>query len=930
MLPRPIGPILRCVVSSVCCLATLTMAVVPEASASTYAVQQCAGSIGAPDAVLEGTAFGYTASSGCGSGSYMQIGSNGAVNNGENKQYVFRAPGGTRMDNVRMDYGFGPTGGGNNEYLFVRRLGQAPAYSWNYGASISSGTYSTSMNGGPVDEVGIGMVCANGNGCARQGGAYMRLSNLTFEMRDTIAPGAPQTSGSALGGWVNGTKTVNFNVSDSGAGVYISGTAVNGTGVDFDGFCSPGTARLKPCPGTGSASSTLNVGSSPFVQGPNALLICVSEYGSNAQSGCKSDTVYVDTIAPTAPSSLAVAGGEGWKRDNSFDLSWTNPRQPGSAPIVGAEVRITGPGGFDQTTYHPGADRSSINNVSVPAKGDYTAAVYLKDSAGNESQANASSVHLRFDNTIPGPQRPDRANGWISRSELASGYEQRWEPVPFGLVPPSGIAGYRVTLNTTSDSDPCSGASDPRACGGALTEVGENSRSRTLRTGDLTEGANYVHVVPVSGSGMRATEVKHTPLKADFTDPVSVLRGGGGGEWINHDANLEAVATDALSGVADTNEYPDDDPPATFLVVDGARGSNVGGSISRSVSGEGSHQVQFWARDLAGNTGQPQSAAVRIDKTAPSVAFRDQQNPDDPDQLVAPASDALSGVVDGQISYRQQGGSEWKALETMVQGGNLVARVDSGDLNPGTTYDFRAIASDKAGNTATSTDKQNGQPMTQVGPFKTLTGVVDLQVNGKARAWVGYKKKATVTGSILTREGSRAVSGASVEIEETFAVGAKKRQTTKSVVTDSQGRFSAKLAAGPSRSIVARYNGDRVYLGASSTPAKLGVRSKVTLKAPKQVDSDEGITFKGKVKAKGAKFGKAGKRLEVQVRVGKEWKAVGKSLRTNEKGAFKLRYRFSARYTRPIRYQFRAVALRERAFPYLPSKSKMRPVTVTP
>jgi hypothetical protein len=101
------------------------------------------------------------------------------------------------------------------------------------------------------------------------------------------------------------------------------------------------------------------------------------------------------------------------------------------------------------------------------------------------------------------------------------------------------------------------------------------------------------------------------------------------------------------------------------------------------------------------------------------------------------------------------------------------------------------------------------------------------------------------------------------------------------------------------------------------------------LKVPKIVDSDKGITFAGKVKAKGARLGK-GKRLEIQVLNGKKWKTVGKSIRTDKKGEFKLSYKFTATYTHSVDYTFRAAVLKERGFPYLPSKSKKRSVTVTP
>lgn len=913
-----------------------------SAEASTYGVHECtgiAGSGAAPDAQIEGAPSGYIANDACsiGGSNYLQIGSSAGVGAGQSKAWALTAPNGTKIN--RAQGSFVLQGSANNNghqpFFFYRGVNQGSDQlsTWS-GAGSSAGQFDTDQFAGAVSRVGVGVLCNSGSTCAQKSGIYSRIGNLGLSMADTVAPDAPNVSGPALNGWINGTKQLNYSVSDTGSGVNYGVTFAGGGVVGLNAYCSAQTdaqgiaVKMQPCPATGSGSGPIDTSNALYTQGNNTVLVCAYEYGDNPQAGCKDVTVKVDTIAPSAPNGMAVAGGEDWKRDNGFDLSWTNPAQP-HAPIAGAEVRITGPGNYDQTTYYPGANLTSIDDVQVPAKGDYTASVYLKDEAGNEAAANASSVHLRFDNTVPMPKNPNIANGWISRGELAAGYLQGWEPTALNETPPSGIAGYRVVINTNSDTDPCSGAGDPRACAKPITEPGQNNLGRTLHTGALAEGANYVHVVPISGSGMRATDVRHTPLKADFTDPVTQLQGDGEGSWINHDASLTAVATDALSGMQDTSEFPNDDPPATFLQIDGQTVSADAAQVSQALSGEGSHEVKFWARDLAGNTGAPQAKTVKIDKTAPAVAFINSQDPGDPDKLVAPASDALSGVVDGKISYRQDGGDQWKALDTAVRDGDLVARVDSGDLKPGVTYEFRAQASDLAGNTATSTNKQNGDPMKVTGPFRTITSVADLRINGKAKARVKYGKRPKVTGELVGENG-QGVANASVDLISSYYDGSKKATDTVTVTTDGQGAFSASLPKGPGREIVADYRGDRRFLGVRSAPAKAAVKSKVTLKVPKVVDSDKGIAFTGKVKAKGAKFGKKGKRLEIQVLVGKKWKTVGKSIRASKKGKFKLSYEFTATYTRSIDYAFRAVVTKERGFPYLPSKSKKRSVTVTP
>ena len=105
----------------------------------------------------------------------------------------------------------------------------------------------------------------------------------------------------------------------------------------------------------------------------------------------------------------------------------------------------------------------------------------------------------------------------------------------------------------------------------------------------------------------------------------------------------------------------------------------------------------------------------------------------------------------------------------------------------------------------------------------------------------------------------------------------------------------------------------------------------MTLKTPKGVDSDKGLAFRGKVKAKGAKLGKRGKRLEIQVRVGEQVEDGRQVYLGEQEGQVQARLQVHRRSTRyAIDYQFRAAVLKERGFPYLPSKSTKRTVTVTP
>ena len=468
-----------------------------------------------------------------------------------------------------------------------------------------------------------------------------------------------------------------------------------------------------------------------------------------------------------------------------------------------------------------------------------------------------------------------------------------------------------------------------------MTESGVNTNSRTLGESDLSEGTNYVHVVPISGSGMRATAVGHTPLKVDTTDPTTTIDGVPS-DWVNHPVEVTVTAEDALSGMTDTAEYPEDAPPRTVLAVDGIEHEDLDSEVVAAVAGEGIHNLRFWARDLAGNENDgdgsnplPGAELIKIDLTGPDVAFRNEQDPADPDRLVAPVADELSGVIDGAIEYRRHGTQSWITLETALDAGALVARVDSNDLEAGVGYEFRAQATDAAGNSAVTNLRADGSEMSVTGPFRRPAAISEFTINGKNRARIGYGRRALVSGRLLDAS-RKPIANAPVELVQSYDPGSTHRTDSIAASTDAAGRFRAKLPKGPSRTVKAQFAGDLQRLGASSESRRLRVRGKISLKAPRRVRAGGRATFSGRVKAAGATFSRGGKAVEVQVRIGSRWKTVGRSLRTDRRGHYRLKYRFVANYTRPIRYRFRAVALRERGWPYLPSVSTGRRVLVRP
>ncbi len=936
----------RAVVGVVTLLAC-AIALPPLAHGSEYWVEECTdGHPAAPDATSIGDPGLYVATDDCAGAGLLEIRPSqtaAPAQPKEARQWHYEAPTGATFKRALVDFGL--ISGPNDHVvsLFVVRAGETGQERLTHfsGGGLLSSTFDSDMS--VYDEltrVGVRMSCPPlGTDCDYAPAVQARMNAARFLIADHAAPEAPDLSGPAASGdWLGGVVGMTVGGSDQGGGVARTLISANGVELVNSDLCDAEpddegrVGTMRPCPATSSHEESIDTAAAAFEEGRgNELRVCTEEYGAGPARGCRTIELAVDNVAPAAPRSLSLEGGTDWRRDNDFDLSWSNPSQD-HAPITGAIVEVSGPGDYTKEYEYEGSDIETIKNLHVPEPGEYEARVYLVDEAGNATADHAVSIPLRFDNTVPPEAELKLANGWLSRDELTAGYLQKWLAPPEDQVPVSGIAGYRLTVDTNPSTDPCGGAIDPRACGGPITHHGIASNSQLLTLEDVEEGINWAHVVAVSGSGMRATRIDHATIKVDLTAPTTSLEGWSG-SWSPTPLNLRAIAVDELSGMVITGEQRDDRPPRTVLEIDGVMHDDNDADVAVAVSEEGEHRVRFWARDLAGNENDgiaghnpPREVTVRIDSSPPKAAFTNHQDPGDPDRLEVRASDSLSGLHDAVIAYRPSGGA-WKELPTILQADGATARIDSEAMEADTEYEFRATVRDRAGNETVTTSRSDGSPMRTVGPLRPATRLVALRINGRRSARIAQRRHASLTGRLRTAD-SRPIADAKVRIIESYAVGARRRVRERVVEVDPDGRFAIKLRRGPSRTVVAHFDGNRRYLGSQSGKSRLGVRSAITLRAPRRARAGHRVTFRGRVRAPGARV--RGKRVEIQVRVGRRWKAVGRSLRAKRSGKFRLRYRFVAAYRHPVRYRFRAVALRERGFPYLPSRSPQRRLTVRP
>jgi hypothetical protein len=657
-----------------------------------------------------------------------------------------------------------------------------------------------------------------------------------------------------------------------------------------------------------------------------------------------------DQAAQLRPINLRVNGGDdGWRADNDFRLDWDRPPVAAQGfPVKALNYRIRDAAGAVVTpsTRLPW-DRTVIDHLRLPPRpGIYTADVWLE---GPDSQLGPEvSAQLRFDDVRPGPAQPFAAAEWVAGDAAAVvriGH-------PAGPQPASGIRGYAVAVDRGGGGAPCAGGD---RCSLAETDLRGGIGGDAISLGILPEGVHFVRAVAVTNSGKRSAELRSTTVRVDATRPAVALGGVPNG-WANGPVRVVAVATDALSGMAANGPSG----PYTAIAIDGAVPRvEAGGSAAATVSGEGTHRIGFYARDAAGNAGDraPAFAAVRIDETAPRVAFANAQDPREPERIEVSVTDSLAGAdpIRGSIAVRPAGSNQrFLALPTTAVGGRLVAHWDS-DSSPAGTYEFRATGYDAAGNVASSDRRADGARFVLANPLKKQTEIA-AGFGGRRLVWqrcarrgeqrrcrreqlesfasrpavraVPYGRGVAYAGRLTSTSGP-SLAGLPLEIVETFAAGADLPQRTTTVHSAADGTFVTRLGPGPSRRIEVAFAGNRTLARAAARPVRLDVQGGVRMRTSSGTARIGGapVVFSGRIGDLGAPIPATGRPVALQFRFpGSEWSEF-RTVQTDAHGRFRYPYSFSDDDSRGIRFQFRAYAPEQDGWPYEAAFS--RPVFVT-
>ncbi len=252
------------------------------------------------------------------------------------------------------------------------------------------------------------VICQGGDGrrsCSARGINYLRTYQAVVDVADDQAPTATIASDTPLasGAWVSGNQPLNYHAEDN-VGVRLAQAIVGSQpGGSDQRYCSLATpdgafAEGVPCP---NGRGHISVDTKSFPQeGTQQLVVRVQDTAGNV-GGSPGVTARIDNTAP-ASVDVSVEGGEQWRNQNNFAVTWANPPEGDRAPIAGAEFKVCAASGGSCSAATQSGNEITRLPVQVPGLGEWTLSLWRRDGAGNADQATASvPVALRYDPEPP-------------------------------------------------------------------------------------------------------------------------------------------------------------------------------------------------------------------------------------------------------------------------------------------------------------------------------------------------------------------------------------------------------------------------------------------------------------------------------------------------------------------------------------------------
>jgi hypothetical protein len=418
--------------------------------------------------------------------------------------------------------------------------------------------------------------------------------------------------------------------------------------------------------------------------------------------------------------------------------------------------------------------------------------------------------------------------------------------------------------------------------------------------------------------------------------------------WVGHAVSVDAAASAGPSGVGGMNCAVDSAAAAPYpnggLTVDGDGRHSVSCTAwNQAVGPQGQPNSDV------------SSLRIAIDEAPPSLSF-EPQDPSDPTQLVVNTSDTESGVAGGLIAVAPAGTNGWTSLATSFDGRHLLAALDDAGLHGPYTVratscdqvancasttesltlplrlsavsdvsfakieaparvvrkrvlvgfhyrrerrDGRLVKVRVGGHyrrirIVIGANQRCGHRRVRTGPRRwrqvNVCRRIKLHIIGTRR--VAHGRPVTVHGLLVTGAGVP-IANAQVQVLTAPDNGLNQFGLAAVATTSSNGTWTAKLPAGPSRIIRAVYAGSATVLPATGT-ASVSVPARIWVSiTPRTIPWDGAITIRGRLV--GSYVPPDGVALRVLVRYPRNPRPTPLlALRTDARGRFAIRWSYGA------------------------------------
>jgi len=194
---------------------------------------------------------------------------------------------------------------------------------------------------------------------------------------------------------------------------------------------------------------------------------------------------------------------------------------------------------------------------------------------------------------------------------------------------------------------------------------------------------------------------------------------------------------------------------------------------------------------------------------------------------------------------------------------------------------------------------------------------------GKARRTVRYGSRVPVV-SKLTDAADEPIEGATICLSSRDRVRGARAIDMASVQTNKHGKARMRLPKGTSRRVKLTYWADEEEV--EMRTARLSVRARPKLQVLSKRKLSDGGTVRFRAKLAGPYRGN--RKIAIQALAPAGWLDVpGCTGRTDHKGYLRCAYRFREQ-SGPVKYKFRALAPRQRGYPYLQGHTRSKKVLV--